>query len=411
MATKFDKALIERLVRYAKVDTQSDENSNTGPSTEIQKDLGILLTKELTDLGLEAKMDEYGYVYGRLKGKLDVPAIGFVAHLDTAPGVLAENVKPRVLENYSGGNIELEDNVVIPESDLSDFVGDTIITTDGKTLLGADDKAGISAIMTAVEELMKEWNGKHGDVYVMFNPDEEIGKGTQNFNPEKFPVKAAYTLDGVGAGEIESETFYAAKASVTFIGKPTHPGQDGYQKLLNPITLASNFEAAIPATERPETTKDRFGFYYPYTVSGNPEKAQMDLLVRDFDKDGLDSKVAFLESLVKSMNSAHGEGSVLIDIEDQYPNMKAMLDKHPEVLQIATNALKEAGVTEPNYPPIRGGTDGAMLSVKFEIPTPNISTGMHNIHSVKEFASIKEMAIATNFVLNVVKAYAGRGDS
>ncbi|MFH1072925.1 MAG: peptidase T [Nanoarchaeota archaeon] len=407
MDEEISEKLVHRLVQYARVGTQSNEGSETSPSTEVQKILSAQLRDELILLGLDADMDEKGYVYGRLPGHIETaPAIGFIAHLDTATGVSASCVEPQVHHNYQGGDISLEDGVRIAASELKNHVGDTIISSNGRTLLGADDKAGISVIMTAMELIKTRWDGQHGDVYVMFNPDEEVGRGTEHFNPEKFPVTAAFTMDGGGVGEIECETFYAAKAVVTFKGTPVHPGVDGYQKLINPVSIACEYERAIPATERPETTRERFGFYYPMNMNGNPEKATLDILLRDFDKEKLQRRKEFLTKLADIHNTTYGAGTVTVEIKDQYPNMKATLDEHPAVVQVAVEAMRKAGVAEPRYPVIRGGTDGATLTVEKGIPTPNISAGMYNIHSVKEFASARDMGTATHFILNVVRAYA-----
>lgn len=398
--------LIDRLVQYARIDTQSDKNSTTSPSTENQKILGKQLYDELVDLGLEAHMDDYGYVYGRLKGEMEsAPAIGFVAHLDTASDIPSSDINPRIHSHYNGEDITLEDNVTIAATELKDHIDDTIITSDGKTLLGGDDKAGISVIMSALTIIKNEWKMQHGDVYVMFNPDEEIGRGTEHFDREKFPVTAAYTMDGDKTGGIECETFYAAKAEVTFKGTPTHPGS-GYQKLVNPISMACSYETSIPATERPETTRERVGFYYLYNIKGNAEQATLEILIRDFDKECLERKKDFLTTLAEVYNNTYGESTVKVEVQDQYSNMKVILDKHPDVVQFAVEAMKEAGIAEPAQPIIRGGTDGATLTVKHKIPTPNISIGAYNIHSVKEFVSLKGMVFARDFILNVVSVYA-----
>ena len=399
--------LIDCLVQYAKVNTRSDKSSTTSPSTEKQKVLGKQLCDELVDLGLEAYMDDYGYVYGELKGDIEfAPAIGFIAHLDTEWSVPASGVSPRVHRAYRGGDITLEDGVVIAASELKDHINDTIITSDGRTLLGGDDKAGISVIMSALAIIKNEWKLQHGDVYVMFNPDEEMGRGTEHFDRKKFPVAAAYTMDGDRTGEIGCETFYGAKAEVTFKGTPTHPGEGGYQKLVNPIAMACSYETSIPAAERPETTRGKFGFYHPNSIEGNVEQVVLKMLIRDFDKEGIERRKDFLTTLAKVYNNTYGEDTVKVEIQDQYPNMRAALDKHPDVVQFAVEAMKKAGIAEPARPIIRGGTDGAALTVKHKIPTPNISVGAYNIHSVKEFASLRGMITARDFILNVVKAYA-----
>ncbi len=404
MSSEFHDKLITRLTTYANVGTQSKENSDKSPSSDEQKILGLKLKDELISFGLDVNVDEYGYVYGKLKGSLNnVSSIGFVSHLDTAPGVPAFNIEPRVHKVKQGVDIILEDDVVISAKDIINYVGDTIITSNGKTLLGADDKAGVSVIMTAIEKISSSFKGDHGDIYVMFNPDEEIGEGTKNFNPKKFPVKFAYTLDGEGVGEIECETFYAAKAVISVKGRTAHPGQGGYQKLVNPVSIACEYENAIPSTERPESTKGRFGFYYPSNISGNPHQATLEISIRDFEKDGLTRRKTFLTKLAEVHNNTYGTGTVTLQITDQYPNMKSELDRNPDALNIAILAMKNSGVEKPSFPSIRGGTDGAMLTVKYGIPTPNISAGMHNIHSVKEFASVNEMTVAVNFILNTVK--------
>lgn len=403
-----ENELIERLLQYVKIDTQSDEESKTTPSTEKQKDLSRLLASQLKAIGVSAtEMDEYGYVYAHLPHNIGkdskVPAIGFIAHVDTSPDAPGTNIQPVIHKNYDGRDVQLKDGVTLSAIKLKEYIGDTIITSDGTTLLGADDKAGIAEIITAIQHIIKS-DIKHGDIYLMFTPDEEIGKGIDKFNPEKFPAKSAYTYDGDGGKKIENETFNATKAIIKFKGVICHPGEGGFQKLKNAITISQLYGCNIPLTERPETTNGRHGFYHANSIKGDANEVIIEYLLRDFDKNILEKRKEFLKELATTYNQTYGPGTVTVKIEDQYPNMKEGLDKHPEVLDIAFEAAKKAGV-EPKHAYIRGGTDGADLTIEHKIPCPNIFTGANNIHSVKEFASVKQMVAATNTLINIVEGY------
>jgi len=397
--------LISRLVEYARIDTQSSSASATYPSTRGQRDLAGLLTRELQAKGLEVFCDENCYVYAKLPGSVkNAPAIGFLAHLDTAEDAPGKGVAPQIHENYLEGDIVLRGGVTIPASDLESYGGDTIITSDGTTLLGGDDKAGIAVIMTAIDFLL-DAGRKHGDVYILFNPDEEIGKGLDKFDPDYFPVAAAYTFDGGGRGTIEYETFNAAQAKITFRGVNAHPGQGGYQTLVNAISLASAFERSLPAVDRPECTQGRHGFYYPFRLEGSAGEATLSVLVRDFETAGLEQKKKVLLDLAVPFNTRYGPGTVAIALEDQYANMKSVVNDEPQVVEIAVKAMRKAGIAQPTFPVIRGGTDGAHLSVKWGIPTPNIATGENNIHSIKEFVAVGDMVIATQVLTEIVYGF------
>lgn len=404
-----ENELIKRLLEYVKIDTQSDKESKTTPSTEKQKDLSHLLVSQLKDIGVSAtEMDEYGYVYAHLPHNIGkdgnkIPAIGFIAHVDTSPDALGTNIQPVIHKNYDGKDIQLKDGVTISQTELKEHVGDTIITSDGTTLLGADDKAGIAEIITAMNHII-ESDIKHGDIYLLFTTDEEIGKGTDKFDSKKFLAKSAYTFDGNGGKRIENETFNAAKATIKFKGVICHPGEGGFQKLKNAITISQLYGCNIPSTERPETTNERHGFYHANSIKGDANEVIIEYLLRDFDKNILEKRKEFLKKLATTYNQTYGPETITVKIKDQYPNMKEGLDKHPEVLNIAFEAAKKAGV-EPQHAYIRGGTDGAELTIEHKIPCPNIFTGANNLHSVKEFASVKQMVAATNTLINIVEGH------
>lgn len=407
-----ENELLERFVQYAKIDTQSDKDSKNTPSTEKQKDLSRLLVSQLEEIGKEKGMnveiDEYGYVYAHLPSNMGeegkkIPIIGFLGHVDTAPDAPGTNVQPRIHKGYDGKDIQLEKGVTISSSDLKDNIGDIIITSDGTTLLGGDDKAGVAEIITGVHHIIKQ-EIQHGDIYLLFTPDEEVGKGVEKFNPEKFPVKAAYTFDGTGIDSIEDETFHAAKATITIKGFNCHPGEEGFQKMKNAITIAASYENNIPLTERPETTNERHGFYCAQSIKGDVNEVVLKYILRDFDKDILDKRKTFLRDLASTYNRTYGPETVTLEIEDQYPNMKDGFKEHPEVIEIAFEAAKKAG-TNPKHGYVRGGTDGAALTINYKIPCPNVFCGPKNIHSVKEFVPLKNMVLATNTLINIVELY------
>lgn len=342
-----------------------------------------------------------------------IPAIGFIAHLDTAPDCSGKNVKPQIFENYQGGEIVVnkEKNVILnmeKNPELADYIGHTIITSDGNTLLGADDKAGISVIMDALETLKNNPQIKHGDICVAFTPDEEVQGGAEIFDIEGFGADFAFTIDGDGIGEFNHETFNAADAHAEFKGICIHPGM-AKDKMINPIVLAGEFLAALPREEAPETTEGREGFYYVYDIKGDTDKAHVDLLLRDFDMDSMEKRMAYLKDVTEQINKKWGEGFAKIDIEMQYYNMNDFLKSHEHIIEKTKEAYRQCGL-EPKVQPIRGGTDGSTLSRR-GLPTPNLFMGGHNYHSVSEFVSLDAMEKARDVVIKILELYAEPADN
>jgi len=408
-------ALLERFLRYVKIDTQSREGvEDKFPSTEKQKELSKLLVKELRELGLEdAEMDEYGYVMATLPSNLSegerskVPAIGFIAHVDTSPEVSGKDVKPIIHRNYRGGDIVLPgapDQVIKVEENpaLKDHIGDDIITSDGTTLLGADDKAGIAEIMTAIEYLLNHPEIKHGDIRIAFTPDEEVGNGTKYFDKEKFGVKYAYTVDGESIGEIENETFNASGAVFTIHGINVHPGY-AKNKLVNAVKIASFIVQEIDKYPAPENTEKREGYLHPYVIEGGVEKCTVKVLIRDFETSGMKEKENILNDIKKTAESKFPGSKVELEIKESYKNMKIKLEEDPRVVEYALEAVKMAGL-EPKLQIIRGGTDGAKLCF-MGVLTPNIFTGGHNFHSKQEWISLQAMEKAVETIVNLVKIW------
>ena len=408
-------ALLERFLRYVKIDTQSREGvEDKFPSTEKQKELSKLLVKELRELGLEdAEMDEYGYVMATLPSNLSegerskVPAIGFIAHVDTSPEVSGKDVKPIIHRNYRGGDIVLPgapDQVIKFEENpaLKDHIGDDIITSDGTTLLGADDKAGIAEIMTAIEYLLNHPEIKHGDIRIAFTPDEEVGNGTKYFDKEKFGVKYAYTVDGESIGEIENETFNASGAVFTIHGINVHPGY-AKNKLVNAVKIASFIVQEIDKYPAPENTEKREGYLHPYVIEGGVEKCTVKVLIRDFETSGMKEKENILNDIKKTAESKFPGSKVELEIKESYKNMKIKLEEDPRVVEYALEAVKMAGL-EPKLQIIRGGTDGAKLCF-MGVLTPNIFTGGHNFHSKQEWISPQAMEKAVETIVNLVKIW------
>ena len=408
-------ALLERFLRYVKIDTQSREGvEDKFPSTEKQKELSKLLVKELRELGLEdAEMDEYGYVMATLPSNLSegersqVPAIGFIAHVDTSPEVSGKDVKPIIHRNYRGGDIVLPgapDQVIKFEENpaLKDHIGDDIITSDGTTLLGADDKAGIAEIMTAIEYLLNHPEIKHGDIRIAFTPDEEVGNGTKYFDKEKFGVKYAYTVDGESIGEIENETFNASGAVFTIHGINVHPGY-AKNKLVNAVKIASFIVQEIDKYPAPENTEKREGYLHPYVIEGGVEKCTVKVLIRDFETSGMKEKEKILNDIKKAAESKFSGSKVELEIKESYKNMKIKLEEDPRVVEYALEAVKMAGL-EPKLQIIRGGTDGAKLCF-MGVLTPNIFTGGHNFHSKQEWISLQAMEKAVETIVNLVKIW------
>ena len=402
---------LDRFLSYVKYDTQSSEESETYPSTLKQLDLSKKLVEELKELGLsEVEITEHGYVFGTLKANVDknVPTIGFIAHVDTSPEVSGENVNPIINENYQGGDIVLKnDTSQVIEFDmnpaLNDCIGHDIITTDGTTLLGADNKAGIAEIMGAVKYLIENPEIKHGKIRISFTVDEEVGTGTQHFDVKQFGVDYAYTIDGETAGEVEDETFCADTAIVTIKGVNVHPGY-AKDKLISGIKIGAEFIEKLPKDSlSPETTEKREGYVHPHAFAGAVEETKLTFLVRDFEVDGLKEKEDFLQKICDDLNAKYPKASVTLEIKESYRNMKIKLDEKPETVEYALEAVKRTGI-KPIKNLIRGGTDGARLSF-MGVLTPNIFTGGHNFHSKKEWVSIQDMEKAVETIVHLVQIW------
>lgn len=399
--------VVERFLRYVKFDTQSDELTNLTPSTPGQMKFAQVLKKELEALGLtEITLDDNGYLMATLPANTDedVPTIGFIAHLDTSPDMSGRNVNPRMVENYQGGDIVLneEKGIVLSPSqfpELNDYVGETLITTDGNTLLGADDKAGIAEIITAVEYLMNHPEIKHGKIRIAFNPDEEIGKGAHKFDVDLFGADWAYTMDGGAVGELEFENFNAAVAKITFQGRNVHPGY-AKGKMINSIRVANQFAIMLPRWETPEHTQDYEGFYHLVGIEGSVEQTVMTYIIRDHDRDRFERRKKELEHLTRKINNEFPEVAT-IEIKDQYYNMREKIEPVMHVIDLAKQAMENVGVT-PKVQPIRGGTDGAQLSFK-GLPCPNIFAGGLNFHGRFEFVPVSSMEKATDVVVEICK--------
>ena len=404
----FQKKLLNRFLKYTKIWTTSDSanaDAQIFPSTENQQIFAQNLKEELSSLGLEnVQVTEKSYVYAILKateGFENSPSFCLLSHLDTSEEVSGKNVNPQVFENYDGSLISLE-NISIDSSgdeELSKIAntGDTLITTDGTTLLGADDKAGVAEIITAVEFLIQN-KIPHGDIEILFSPDEETGHGMDFVPLNLLKSKHAYTVDGGSQGELETECFNASSATVTFFGKSTHTGTARKQKMINAVMMASKFLENLPHTEFPETTDGYEGFFAPIEISGSVEKAQVYILLRDFEESGIEKRIFQIKKIAESVEFATG-GKVSVQIKEQYKNMKNALEKSPETVELLKKAYENAGIT-PNFIPIRGGTDGSRLS-EMGIPTPNIFTGGHNFHSRFEWASLNQMTQAVNVLINL----------
>ena len=402
--------LKERFLKYVSYDTQSSEESTTFPSTDKQKVLLADLAEEMRSLGMtEVTMDEYGYVMGTIpasKGKESAPVIGFISHVDTAPDMSGKDVKPQVIECYEGGDIKLNDQLTMrvenfPE--LEFFKGHTLIHTDGTTLLGADDKAGVAEIMTAAEYLLTHPEVEHGKIRIGFTPDEEIGRGVDYFNVEKFGAQFAYTVDGGMEGELEYENFNAAGAKIHIQGRNVHPGY-AKDKMINALQVACEINSMLPAVQRPEHTEGYEGFYHLVGLNGAVEEADMSYIVRDHDRAKFEQKKAYLESVVALLTKKYGEGVIELKLTDQYYNMREMVEPHPEVIERALAAMREAGV-EPLVRPIRGGTDGSRLSY-MGLPCPNLFTGGMNFHGKFEYCSLTTMDRAMQVILNLARLWA-----
>lgn len=401
--------ITKRFLNYTQFDTQSTEDSDSVPSTPKQLIFAEYLKKELEHEGLSnVEMDDRGYIYATLKAntKGDIPTIGFISHYDTSPDCSGADIKPHIVNHYDGSDILLSEGIVsspkkFPE--LLQHVGEDLIVTDGHTLLGADDKAGIAEIVQAMCWLRDHPEVKHGDIRIAFNPDEEIGMGAHYFDVEKFGCDWAYTMDGGDVGELEFENFNAASARINIKGVSVHPGY-AKGKMVNANLLAMELAAMLPEDERPETTEAYQGFFHLLNVKGNVEKATMSYIIRDHDRDRFEDRKRTIEGVVKTLNQKYGEGSITAEIKDQYYNMKEKIDPQMHVIDVVLHAMQTCGVT-PRVKPIRGGTDGAQLSFK-GLPCPNIFAGGVNFHGPYEFVSIQSMEKAQQVIIEICKLVA-----
>lgn len=397
--------LIDRFISYVKIDTQSDPNSETTPSTEKQWNLARKLVSELIEMGMQdVSIDDNAYIMATLPSNIDkkVPVIGFISHFDTTPDFTGTNVNPKIIRNYDGKDITLnkERNIVLSPDyfeDLVQYKGQTLITTDGTTLLGADDKAGITEIMTAMEYLIQHPEIKHGTVRVGFTPDEEIGRGAHKFDVKKFGAAWAYTMDGSQIGELEYENFNAAGAKVSITGKSVHPGY-AKDKLINALGIANEFLSKLPQEETPERTSDREGFYHVYEFNGGIEKADFELIIRDHDHSKFLKRKEFLQEITKELNKDYKD-CVHLEIVDQYFNMREKIEPVMHIVEIAQKAIKQVGIA-PIIKPIRGGTDGSQLSF-MGLPCPNIFAGGHNFHGKYEYIPVESMQKAVEVIVKI----------
>ncbi len=401
---------VERFLDYVKYDTQSDEESTSFPSTEKQKKLSKDLADDLKKLGLEdAHMDEWGYVMATIPSNTDkeVESVAFIAHVDTSPAVTGKDVKPIIQKNYKGGDIKLPNGGwVIKESDnpdIKNMKGFDIITTDGTTLLGADNKAGVAEIMDAVNYFVSHPEVKHGPIKICFTPDEEVGRGTEKIDLEKLGAKYAYTVDGSSRGEVEIETFSADSVNISFIGKNIHPG---YAKgiMVNSMKIAAEFTDKLPKDKlSPETTEGREGYVHPVSVNGNEEKTTIKFIIRDFETPNLKKHEKMLKTLADETVAKYPDAKLEFEVIEQYRNMKEVLDKHPKVYEYAFEAMKNLDI-KPITHPIRGGTDGSRLSF-MGLPTPNIFAGEHSFHSQLEWVAVQDMEMAVKVIVEIAKIW------
>ncbi|MUH36701.1 peptidase T [Zobellia amurskyensis] len=402
--------IINRFLKYVKIDTQSDPNSKTTPSTEKQWYLADLLVEELLEIGMEeVSIDNKAYITATLPSNLttEIPTIGFISHFDTSPDFSGTDVNPQIIENYDGKDIVLNamENIVLSPDyfeDLLQYKGQTLITTDGTTLLGADDKAGITEIVTAMEYLINHPEIKHGKIRVGFTPDEEIGRGAHHFDVEKFGADWAYTMDGSQVGELEYENFNAASAKVVIKGKSVHPGY-AKNKMVNAISIASEFLEILPPEETPQNTSGREGFFHVHHIKGEIEHAEFELIVRDHDKTFFENRKQLLRDITEKLNDIHGN-CISIEIKDQYYNMREKVEPVFHIVELAKEAMEAMRVT-PIIKPIRGGTDGSQLSY-MGLPCPNIFAGGHNFHGKYEYVPVESMIKATEVIIKICELVA-----
>ncbi|POM99446.1 peptidase T [Bacillus halotolerans] len=402
--------IIERFTTYVKVDTQSDESVDTCPSTPGQLTLGNMLVEELKSIGMEdAAIDENGYVMATLPSNTDkdVPTIGFLAHVDTATDFTGKNVNPQIVESYDEKDITLNEKLQVilsPDQfpELSGYKGHTLITTDGTTLLGADNKAGIAEIMTAMDYLIKHPEIKHGTIRVAFTPDEEIGRGPHKFDVGRFNASFAYTVDGGPLGELEYESFNAAAAKITIKGNNVHPGT-AKGKMVNSAKIAMKLNSMLPADEAPEYTEGYEGFYHLLSIQGDVEETKLHYIIRDFDKNIFQNRKETMQRIVEELQNEYGQNRIQLDMNDQYYNMREKIEPVIEIVNIAKQAMENLGI-EPKISPIRGGTDGSQLSY-MGLPTPNIFTGGENFHGKFEYISADNMVKAVNVIVEIAKLF------
>lgn len=400
--------ILDRFLRYVAIETTSDEESPAQPSTSRQLVLLQLLRDELVELGIPATLDEFGYVMARIPANAEGPAIGFIAHVDTAPDASGRDIKPQIVERYDGTDIALNGvpGLALKVADfpeLLDYKGQTIITTDGTTLLGADDKAGVAEIMAAAEWIVEHPEFKHGPICIGFTPDEEIGRGVVKFDVEKFGADFGYTMDGGAIGELEFENFNAASAHVKVQGRNIHPGY-AKGKMLNALRIVEEFDAALPVDQKPEYTEGYEGFFHLISVEGAVEAASSRYIIRDHDRALFEEKKALMEHVAAYLNDKYGEGTVTLVVKDQYYNMREMVEPHYHIIETAIKAMELEGI-KAKVQPIRGGTDGANLSFR-GLPCPNIFAGGHNFHGKLEFVPLESMQAATRVILKIVELYA-----
>ena len=405
--------ITERFLNYTKFDTQSAEDSESVPSTAKQLLFAEYLKKELEHEGLEeVELDEKGYLYATLKSNVkgDIPTIGFISHYDTSPDCSGADIKPQIVRGYNGGDILLSEGIVMSPKkfpELSQHVGEDLIVTDGTTLLGADDKAGIAEIVQAMVYLQEHKEIKHGKIRIAFNPDEEIGMGAHHFDVEKFGCQWAYSMDGGDVGELEFENFNAASAKIHIKGVSVHPGY-AKGKMINANVLATEFAKLLPEDETPETSEGYQGFYHLIGMQGSVENATLSYIIRDHDRERFEDRKRFIESCVEKMNEKYGEGTVTAVVKDQYYNMKEKIDAQMHVIDLVLRAMQECGVA-PKVKPIRGGTDGAQLSFK-GLPCPNIFAGGINFHGPYEFVPIQSMEKAMQVIVKICEITADYND-
>ncbi|MCD4673981.1 MAG: peptidase T [Anaerolineaceae bacterium] len=404
----------EKFLTYVKIDTQSDRYSDTAPSTKKQLDLSKLLVKELNALKLEeVSLSDFGYVMALLPSNIPDfkgPTPGFIAHVDTSPDFSGKNVNPQITENYQGGDIPLDKAGTIVLSpnefpELKKYTGKTLITTDGTTLLGADDKAGVAEIMTAIEYLVQHPEIPHGAIRIAFTPDEEVGKGADHFDVQAFGADFAYTMDGGEIGELNYENFNAAQATINIHGRSVHPGS-AKGKMTNAIMVAMELAQMLPDRERPEFTEDYEGFFHLFEFKGDVEQARMVYIIRDHDRDKFSAKIDLIERSAATLNSRYGAGTINIKIKEQYLNMKEKILPEMHIVKTAQEAMQSLGIP-PLVIPIRGGTDGSRLSY-MGLPTPNIFTGGHNFHGNYEYICLESMESAVEVILKIIELYAAK---